>query len=445
MTDQMLHTPDGVRDIYNGECKQKLLLQDRLHAVLTKYGYRDIQTPTFEFFNIFSKEIGTTPSKDLYKFFDKDGNTLVLRPDFTPSVARSAAKYYAEDDMPVKLCYMGNTFINSSSYQGRLKETTQCGVELIGDGSVCADAEILAMVVDSLRASGLKEFQISVGHARFFHGLIEAAGLGEEAEEELRELLNNKNFFGVEEFVETLKELAPDMIIVAAFGQIIPKTILDMPKYGCLNIHASLLPKYRGAAPIQQAVIDGEKESGVTIMKMGVGLDTGDMISQAVVPLAEDETGGSLFDKLAEEGAELLIRTIPSIVDGTAVYTKQPEESPTPYAAMISKKMGLMDFTKSATELERLVRGMNPWPSAYTFLNGKTLKVWKCSVESGNCGKEAPGTITGVDKKGIHVACGTDKLVLEEVQLEGKKRMETDAFLRGYQVTEGIMLKDHKE
>lgn len=204
MTDQMLHTPDGVRDIYNGECKQKLLLQDRLHAVLTKYGYRDIQTPTFEFFNIFSKEIGTTPSKDLYKFFDKDGNTLVLRPDFTPSVARSAAKYYAEDDMPVKLCYMGNTFINSSSYQGRLKETTQCGVELIGDGSVCADAEILVMVVDSLHASGLKEFQISVGHARFFRGLIEVAGLGEEAEEELRELLNNKNFFGVEEFVETL-------------------------------------------------------------------------------------------------------------------------------------------------------------------------------------------------------------------------------------------------
>ena len=159
------------------------------------------------------------------------------------------------------------------------------------------------------------------------------------------------------------------------------------------------------------------------------------------VVLLEDEG----FDKLAEEGAELLIRTIPSIVDGTAVYTKQPEESPTPYAAMISKKMGLMDFTKSAAELERLVRGMNPWPSAYTFLNGKTLKVWKCSVESGNCGKETPGTIIGVDKKGIHVACGTDKLILEEVQLEGKKRMEADAFLRGFQVTEGTMLKDHKE
>ena len=247
------------------------------------------------------------------------------------------------------------------------------------------------------------------------------------------------------EFVETLKKLEPDMIIVAAFGQIIPKTILDMPKYGCLNIHASLLPKYRGAAPIQQAVIDGEKESGVTIMQMGVGLDTGDMISQAVVPLAEDETGGSLFDKLAEEGAALLIRTLPSIVDGTAVYTKQPEESPTPYAAMISKKMGLMDFSKSAVELERLVRGLNPWPSAYTFLNGKTLKVWKCAVECAECGKEAPGMIIGVDKSGIHVACGSDALILKEVQLEGKKRMETGAFLRGYQVTAGTMLKDHKE
>ena len=248
-----------------------------------------------------------------------------------------------------------------------------------------------------------------------------------------------------EKSLELLKQLAPDCIVVAAYGQILPESILELPKYKCINIHASLLPKYRGAAPIQQAVIDGEKESGVTIMQMGVGLDTGDMISQAVVPLAEDETGGSLFDKLAEEGAALLIRTIPSIVDGTAVYTKQPEESPTPYAAMISKKMGLMDFSKSAVELERLVRGLNPWPSAYTFLNGKTLKVWKCAVERAECGKEAPGTIIGVDKSGIHVACGSDTLILKEVQLEGKKRMETDAFLRGYQVTAGTMLKDHKE
>ena len=247
------------------------------------------------------------------------------------------------------------------------------------------------------------------------------------------------------EFVEVLRNLAPDMIVVAAFGQIIPKEILDMPKYGCINIHASLLPKYRGAAPIQQAVIDGEKESGVTIMKMGMGLDTGDMISQAVVTLSEDETGGSLFDRLAETGASLLIQTIPSIENGTATYTKQPEESPTPYAAMITKKMGLLDFSRNAEVLERLVRGMNPWPSAYTYLNNKTLKVWKAVVEDAESGKVAPGTIVGVDKKGIHVACGEKILVLQEVQLEGKKRMETDAFLRGYQVTEGTILTDHKE
>lgn len=248
------------------------------------------------------------------------------------------------------------------------------------------------------------------------------------------------------EFVETLTGLAPDIIVVAAFGQIIPKTILDLPKYGCINIHASLLPKYRGAAPIQQAVIDGEKESGVTIMRMGTGLDTGDMISKIVVPIETEETGGSLFDKLAQAGADLLMETLPSIENGTVTYEKQPEESPTPYAAMITKKMGLMDFSKSAEELERLVRGLNPWPSAYTFLNGKTLKVWKSTVEKGaNGGKAIPGTITAVDKTGIHVACGEDVLVLREVQLEGKKRMETDAFLRGYQVTEGTMLTDHKE
>ena len=204
MNDQLLHTPDGVRDIYNGECKKKLLIQDKLHHVLLKYGYHDIQTPTFEFFDIFGNQVGTTPSKDLYKFFDKEGNTLVLRPDFTPSIARSAVKYYMDEDMPVKLCYMGNTFINSSDYQGRLKETTQCGAELIGDSTLFADAEILAMAVESLVQCGLNQFQISVGHAQFFNGLIEAAGIDKEAEHELRELISNKNFFGVEEFVETL-------------------------------------------------------------------------------------------------------------------------------------------------------------------------------------------------------------------------------------------------
>ena len=246
------------------------------------------------------------------------------------------------------------------------------------------------------------------------------------------------------EFVEVLKNLAPDMIVVAAFGQIIPKEILDMPKYGCINIHASLLPKYRGAAPIQQAVIDGEKESGVTIMKMGMGLDTGDMISQAVVTLSEDETGGSLFDRLAETGASLLIQTIPSIENGTATYTKQPEESPTPYAAMITKKMGLLDFSRNAEVLERLVRGMNPWPSAYTFVNGKTLKVWKSRADE-KCSGETPGTVILTDKEGIHVACKDGTLILTEVQLEGKKRMNAEAFLRGYHIEAGSRFTDHKE
>ena len=247
------------------------------------------------------------------------------------------------------------------------------------------------------------------------------------------------------EFMRILEEITPDIIVVAAFGQLIPKAILDMPEFGCINIHASLLPKYRGAAPIQQAVIDGEKESGVTIMRMGTGLDTGDMISRTVVPLDKNETGGSLFDKLALSGAELLIKTLPSIFDGTAVYEKQPEESPTPYASMITKQMGLLDFSKSAGELERLVRGMNPWPSAYTFINGKTLKVWKSEAVSSDDRAAAPGTVILADRSGIHVACADGILVLKEVQLEGKKRMDTDAFLRGYKIEKGSMFMNHKE
>lgn len=204
MNRQLLHTPEGVRDIYNEECERKLVLEERLHQVLLHYGCHPIQTPAFEFFDIFGREIGTTPSKDLYKFFDREGNTLVLRPDITPSVARCVAKYFGEESMPIRLCYMGNIFINNSSYQGRLKESTQLGAELIGDSSVDADAEMLAMVVSCLQAANLKEFQISVGHADFFRGLMEAAGLLEEQEEELRELISNKNFFGMEEFVATL-------------------------------------------------------------------------------------------------------------------------------------------------------------------------------------------------------------------------------------------------
>ena len=182
----LLHTPEGVRDIYNGECERKLRIQEDLHRTLLSFGYHTIQTPTFEFFDVFNREIGSIASKELYKFFDREGNTLVLRPDITPSIARAVAMYFGEETMPLRLCYMGNIFINHSSYQGRFKESTQLGAELIGDKSIEADAEILAMAVESMKQAGLKEFQISVGHAEFFKGLSDAAGLSEEQEEELR-------------------------------------------------------------------------------------------------------------------------------------------------------------------------------------------------------------------------------------------------------------------
>ena len=213
MKNQLLHTPEGVRDIYNEECEKKLELQDRLHKALKRHGYHSIQTPTFEFFDIFGKEVGTIPSNELYKFFDREGNTLVLRPDITPSIARSAAKYFMDEDMPIRLSYMGNTFINNHSYQGRLKESTQLGAELIGDDTVDGDAEMIAMAIDALKSSGLKDFQISEGQVEFFRGLMEAAGLSEEQEEVIRELIANKNFFGVEEEIsdcsmnQNLKEL----------------------------------------------------------------------------------------------------------------------------------------------------------------------------------------------------------------------------------------------
>ena len=186
-------------------------------------------------------------------------------------------------------------------------------------------------------------------------------------------------------------------------------------------------------------MIDGEKVSGVTIQQMGEGLDTGDMISKIVIPISPTETGGSLFGKLAQAGADLLIKTLPSIEQGTAEFEKQPEESPTPYAAMITKQMGLMDFRKSAEELERLVRGLNPWPSAYTSLDGKTMKVWEADVLDRES-KEEPGTIVEVTKKEIIVATGSNDLALHEIQLAGKKRMQVQAFLLGYQVEAGMKL-----
>ncbi len=202
MKQHLLHTPEGVRDIYQGECEKKLYLEDKLFKILKTYGYQPIQTPSFEYFDIFGKEIGTTKSKDLYKFFDREGNTLVLRPDITPSIARVAANYFMEDPMPIRFCYKGNTFINTGSLQGRLKENTQLGAELIGDNTPDADAEILSMVVDCLIHAGLKEFKLSVGHVGILQGMMEAAGFDEEEEDVVRDLIMNNNFFGVDSFLE---------------------------------------------------------------------------------------------------------------------------------------------------------------------------------------------------------------------------------------------------
>lgn len=245
------------------------------------------------------------------------------------------------------------------------------------------------------------------------------------------------------EFIQVLRELAPDVIVVVAFGQIIPSEILELAPFGCINVHASLLPRYRGAAPIQQAVIDGEKVSGVTIMRMDEGLDTGDMIAKVEVELAPDETGGSLFEKLSQTGARLLVETLPSIEAGTAFYEKQPPESPTPYAAMITKKQGCICWEKSAQEIERLVRGMNPWPSAYTYLNGKVLKIWSCRIGQEQTDRQ-PGTVCRVDPEGICVAAGEGTLYITELQLEGKKRMRTDAFLRGYSIDPGTVFSQSR-
>lgn len=201
MANKLLHTPDGVRDIYGVECTRKAAIQNRILEIFHLYGYQDIETPTFEFFDIFNESRGSVKAKEMFKFFDRDNHTLVLRPDETPAIARCVTKYFTEEDMPLRLCYLERTFINNTSYQGRLKEAAQTGVELIGDDSSDADAEILAMVIRALKAAGLTEFQVELGEVDFFRGLLEEAGMDEEMEEKLRELIENKNYFGVEELV----------------------------------------------------------------------------------------------------------------------------------------------------------------------------------------------------------------------------------------------------
>ena len=201
MNRQLVHTPEGVRDIYGDEKEIKMEVERLLHEKFLSYGYRDIQTPTFEFFDVFSKEVGTTPSKELYKFFDKEGNTLVLRPDFTPSIARCAAKYFMDEAVPIRFCYQGNTFINTSNLQGKLKEATQMGAELVGDASVHADAEMIALTIEALLHAGLHDFQVSIGNLEYFKGICAEAGLDEETELTLRELISGKNYFGAEDLL----------------------------------------------------------------------------------------------------------------------------------------------------------------------------------------------------------------------------------------------------
>lgn len=249
------------------------------------------------------------------------------------------------------------------------------------------------------------------------------------------------------EAIEELKKYPADVYIVAAFGQFLSQEILDMPKYGCLNIHASLLPRYRGASPIQHVIIEGEKETGVTIMQMDAGVDTGDMLYKKAVAIEDTDTFETLHDKLMVLGGEAIVEALSLLEAGSLVPEKQ-EDALSCHAPLIEKSMGEMDFQKSAVELDRLVRGMNPWPSAYTYYKGKQLKIWKAEpvLKNKNSGTvqesngEMPGTVTAVTKDAIEVAAKEGHLLIRELQLEGKKRMSAHDFLLGVRVTPGERL-----
>lgn len=241
------------------------------------------------------------------------------------------------------------------------------------------------------------------------------------------------------EFVELLHELQPELIVVAAFGQFLSKEILELPKYGCINVHASLLPKYRGAAPIQYAIIKGEKESGVTIMQMDIGMDTGAMLDKVVVPIEENTTMGELHDALREQGAALLLQVIDKIAAGTAVAEPQDDAQAT-YATLLDRSMEHIDWSKTAQEVHNLIRGFNPAPSTFTKLpNGKSLKIWGSKMTDKNSAVAA-GTVIETGKHSFFVACGDGVLEITEVQPESKKRMPAQVFLNGRGVQEGDLL-----
>lgn len=242
-----------------------------------------------------------------------------------------------------------------------------------------------------------------------------------------------------EEAVSVLKQYDADLYVVAAFGQILSREILDLPKFGCINIHASLLPKYRGAAPIQWAVIDGEEKTGITIQQMNEGVDTGDILLQKEYYLEKDETGAGLFDRLCVLGAEAIVEAIEKIENGTVCPVKQDESLAT-HAKMLTKAMGEIDFSKDAVEIERLIRGLNSWPSAYTFYKGKTMKIWQAQVVDGKEEEDNTGIIISKDKESFTVGCNKGGLRILEVQLEGKRRMSVKDFMLGCQVDLGEKL-----
>ncbi|MRZ81097.1 methionyl-tRNA formyltransferase [Paeniclostridium sordellii] len=241
-----------------------------------------------------------------------------------------------------------------------------------------------------------------------------------------------------ESFVEKLKEINPELIVVVAFGQILPKSILDIPKFGCVNVHASLLPKYRGAAPLNWVIINGEEKTGVTTMYMDVGLDTGDMILKSEIPLDDEITAGELHDKMMVQGAEVLKDTIDLISKGEAPREKQNDEE-TCYSPIMDKSLGNIDWSKSATDIHNLIRGVNPWPSAYTTYDKQTMKIWKTKVLD-KLSEKTPGTILSVDKNGIEVSTGYKVLQISEIQMSGKKRMIVSEYIKGNDISTGIVL-----
>ena len=261
------------------------------------------------------------------------------------------------------------------------------------------------------------------------------------------------------EAIARIRDLSPDLIVVAAFGQILPQELLDIPRLGCVNIHASLLPRLRGAAPIQWAVINGDAQSGITLMQMDAGLDTGDILFQESLPIEPGETGESLYEKLAALGGDMIVRCLPAIEAGEISPVPQDDGQST-YAPMLRKEMGEIDWSMPAEQIERRLRGMTPWPGAFTRFEGHVLKIWRAeaadAVDAGGSGPAdssaepsqgegaVPGTVLSTDKKSIYVATGEGALRLLEVQAEGKKRMDTGAFLRGTRISDGTVLGEEK-